>query len=380
MEPQGRGPLALGAATKHQQLTMAIFSLLAKLGLDGTAFETGLKRSQSLAKSIGRDISGTVAGVFAVDKLVEFGTQALETAGKLQDLSTQLGVSAEFLQEMKFAADMGGSSLDAVSTALEKITIARGKALGGDQGLVDAFARFKVSASEIKSAKIEDIFLKIGRAFEGDANPQNLLTPFRELAGKSAGALIPAMASGLSDAANQAHRLGMIMSTDVIDTLDEANDRVDIMRKTMEAGTGSFMAKIIEPAFRQLEALGAGIQGFFGAMFAEGRAGFQIENFFQQFAQARRAALDEMDAEIQGKREARDRRAEVRRKIEMTPEGEKFKTVAVSAATGDQLARTGGFTAFQTNMDRYFGSVKTQAQDIRDIARNTQRTAEAVEE
>jgi hypothetical protein len=370
----------LGAATKHQQLTMAIFSLLAKLGLDGTAFETGLKRSQSLAKSIGRDISGTVAGVFAVDKLVAFGNQALETAGKLQDLSTQLGVSAEFLQEMKFAADMGGSSLDAVSAALEKITIARGKALGGDQGLVDAFARFKVSAAEIKSAKIEDIFLKIGRAFEGDANPQNLLTPFRELAGKSAGALIPAMASGLSDAANQAHRLGMIMSTDVIDTLDEANDRVDIMRKTMEAGTGSFMAKIIEPAFRQLEALGAGIQGFFGAMFAEGRAGFQIENFFEQFAQARRAALDEMDAEIQGKREAREKRAEVRRKIEMTPEGEKFKTVAVSAATGDQLARTGGFTAFQTNMDRYFGSVKTQAQDIRDIARNTQRTAEAVEE
>ena len=31
-------------------------------------------------------------------------------------------------------------------------------------------------------------------------------------------------------------------------------------------------------------------------------------------------------------------------------------------------------------LDRYFGSVRTQAQDIRDIARNTQRTAEAVEE
>jgi hypothetical protein len=359
---------------------MAIFSLLAKLGLDGTSFETNLKKSQSLAKSVGRDISGTLAGMFAVDKLAQFGLKAIETAGKLQDLSTQLGVSVEFLQEMQFAADLSGSSLDDVSAALEKITIARGKALGGDQSLLDAFARFKVTAAEIKSAKIEDIFLKIGRAFEGDANPQNLLTPFRELAGRGAGALIPAMASGLSDAADQAKRLGMIMSTDVIDTLDEANDRVDIMRKTMEAGTGSFLAKVIEPAFRQLDALGAGIQGFFGAMFAEGRASFYYENYFQQFAQARRAALDEMDAELEGKREARNKRAEVRRKIEMTPEGEKFKTVAVSAATGDQLARTGGFTAFQTNMDRYFGSVRTQAQDIRDIARNTDRTAKAVEQ
>ena len=359
---------------------MAIFSLLAKLGLDGTNFEMNLKRAQSLAKGVGREISGTLAGIFAVDKLAQYGMEAISTAGKLQDLSTQLGVSAKFLQEMKFAAEMGGSSLEEVSGALQKITVARGKALGGDQGLLDAFARFGVTAQEIKSAKIEDIFLKIGKAFEGDANPQNLLTPFRELAGRGAGALIPAMASGLSDAADQAKRLGMIMSTDVIDTLDEANDRVDIMRKTMEAGTGSFLAKVIEPAFRQLDALGAGIQGFFGAMFAEGRASFYYENYFQQFAQARRAALDEMDAELEGKREARNKRAEVRRKIEMTPEGEKFKTVAVSAATGDQLARTGGFTAFQTNMDRYFGSVRTQAQDIRDIARNTERTAKAVEE
>lgn len=359
---------------------MAIFSLLAKLGLDGTNFESGLKRSQSLAKGIGRDISGTLAGIFAVDKLAEFGMRAIDTAGKLQDLSAQLGVSVDFLQEMKFAAEMGGTSLDQVSAALEKITIARGKALGGDQGLVDAFARFKVTAAEIKSAKIEDIFLKIGRAFEGDINPQNLLTPFREIAGKSAGALIPAMASGLADAADQANRLGMVMSSQVIESLDEANDRVEIMGKTLESRLGSVTGNIIEPAFRQLDGLMAGIQGFFGAMFAEGRAGFQIENFFQQFAQARRAALDEMDAEIQAKREARDRRAEVRRKIEMTPEGEKFKTVAISAATGDQLARTGGFTAFQTNMDRYFGAVRTQAQDIRDIARNTQRTAEAVED
>jgi hypothetical protein len=31
-------------------------------------------------------------------------------------------------------------------------------------------------------------------------------------------------------------------------------------------------------------------------------------------------------------------------------------------------------------MDRYFGNVRTQAQDIRDIAKNTKRTADAVQE
>lgn len=363
---------------------MAIFSLLAKLGLDGTAFESGLKRSQSLAKGIGREISGTLASVFTVDKLAQFGMEAVNTAGKLQDLSTQLGVSAEFLQEMKFAAEMGGASLEEVSGALQKITIARGKALGGDQGLLDAFARFGISAQEIKSAKIEEIFLKIGKAFEGDANPQNLLAPFRELAGRGAGSLIPAMADGLSEAADQAQRLGLVMSSQVIQTLDEANDRVEIMNKTMVAGMGSLTANVIEPLFRRLEAIGSSIQTF-GTMVFSGRqiAGKSVVDnlkfLFSQSAQAYTASLEEQDQELQNRQQAREKRAATRRNVMIEPEGP-TKTIAISAATGDQLARTGGFTAFQTNMDRYFGAVKTQAQDIRDIARNTQRTAEAVEE
>ena len=116
---------------------MAIFSLIAKLGLDGTAFETGLKKSQSMAKGVGREISGALAGMFAVNKLVEFGSKAIETAGKLHDLSTRLGVSVEFLQEMQYAAEQSGGSLEDVAGAVEKISIARMKALAGDQATID---------------------------------------------------------------------------------------------------------------------------------------------------------------------------------------------------------------------------------------------------
>ncbi len=364
---------------------MAIFSLLAKLGLDGTNFESGLKRSQSLAKGIGRDISGTLAGIFAVDKLAEFGLQAIETAGKLNDLSAQLGVSAEFLQEMKFAAELGGSSLEEVAAALEKITIARGKALGGDQGLLDAFARFGVTAQEIKSARIEDVFLKIGKAFEGEANPQNLIAPFRLLAGKSAGALIPAMATSLSEAADQARRLGLIMSNDVINAMDDANDRLDILKAKATAGIGTIVGSLLQPLLNGIEHVYSAVEAFFlSSATPEGgkelKAMEQIRHMFSQAKQAFITSYEQTDIEEQAKRDAETRRREARRQGQIEPEGEKFKMVAVSAASGDQLARTGGFTAFQSNMDRYFGAVKTQAQDIRDISRNTQRTADAVSE
>jgi hypothetical protein len=359
---------------------MAIFSLLAKLGLDGTAFETGLKRSQSMAKGIGREISGSLAGMFAVDKIAEFGMKAIETAGKLNDLSTRLGVSVEFLQEMQFAAEQSGASLEDVAGAVEKISIARMKALAGDQATIENFAKMGISMQQIKELGGEGLFKAFGKSFESGIDPQKLVGPFRELAGRGAGSLIPAMAEGLDQAAEKARNLGLVMSNEVVASLDEFNDRVDTMKKGLEAAVGTIIADFGAPLLRQLDALGAGIQGFFGAMFDPGRAGFQIDHWFEQFSQSRRTALDEMDAEAEEKKADRQRREEMRAKSKIVEQQTAFKTVAVSASTGDQLARTGGFTAFQSNMDRYFGNVRTQAQDIRDIAKNTKRTADAVQE
>lgn len=333
-----------------------------------------------MAKGIGREISGSLAGMFAVDKIAEFGMKAIETAGKLNDLSTRLGVSVEFLQEMQFAAEQSGASLEDVAGAVEKISIARMKALAGDQATIENFAKMGISMQQIKELGGEGLFKAFGKSFESGIDPQKLVGPFRELAGRGAGSLIPAMAEGLDQAAEKARNLGLVMSNEVVASLDEFNDRVDTMKKGLEAAVGTIIADFGAPLLRQLDALGAGIQGFFGAMFDPGRAGFQIDHWFEQFSQSRRTALDEMDAEAEEKKADRQRREEMRAKSKIVEQQTAFKTVAVSASTGDQLARTGGFTAFQSNMDRYFGNVRTQAQDIRDIAKNTKRTADAVQE
>ena len=86
------------------------------------------------------------------------------------------------------------------------------------------------------------------------------------------------------------------MSNEVVASLDEFNDRVDTMKKGLEVGIGTMISDLGAPLLRQLDALGAGIQGFFGAMFSPGQAGFYQEHWFQQFYQSRRTALEEMDA------------------------------------------------------------------------------------
>jgi len=373
---------------------MGILSMLFRIGADTTDFEIGAKRVQSLgdkmAKTFKRDVASAFAGVFVVDKVVDLGLKAIQTAGQLNDLSQQLGVSAKFLQEMKFAAEMGGASLSDVESGLQKIQIARQKALGGNDELVAAFESLGVSSEQLKSSRIEDIFMQIGRSFEGGANPEELIASLTQIAGKGAGALIPAMASGLADAAEQARNLGLVLSDDVVRSLSDANDRVEIMMKRLETGMGVVIAKFITPLMDFLDAFGAGIQGFFGAMFNEGRAGFQMENWIEQFQQSFRTARDEQQAELQAKKDADAKRAESRSKaagfefqasesdLKKARDLQRSVNTVFMGNQGDSLARIGGFTGFQTTQQQVINTLKIQVDKLDRIVNNTDQTARSL--
>jgi hypothetical protein len=363
---------------------MAIFSLIAKLGLDGTNFESGLKKSQSMAKGVAKEVTGTLAAMFAVDKIAQFGLSIVDAAGQINDLSTRLGVSAEFLQEMQFAAKQSGASIEDVASAVEKLSVARMKALSDDKRSVELLQQMGISMQQVKeSGGGEGLFMEIGKLFESGIDPQKLVGPFKELAGKGAGALIPAMVQGLTESAQHARDLGIVIDTDVIDALDDVADRMDTLKAVIMSTGASLIAYLINPILKYTEAAVSGVHGFLmasnkpeGGKDLPGRQ--MMRHMFDQMEQSFLSSLEEQDAALVKRREDRKKRSAM--KGQSVKQEAAFETVAVSAASGDQLARTGGFTAFQTNMDRYFGSVRTQAQDIRDIARNTDRTAKAVEE
>jgi hypothetical protein len=362
---------------------MAIFSLLAKLGLDGTNFESGIKKSQSLAKGIGKEITGTFAAMFAVDKIAQFGVAVVDAAGQINDLSSRLGVSAEFLQEMKYAAELSGASLDDVAGAVEKLAIARMKALAGDKAAIENFDKMGISMKTIKDLGAEGLFMELGKPFAEGIDPQKLVGPFRELAGKGAGALIPAMVQGISESAQQARDLGLVIDNDVIDALDDVADRMDTIKSiTMSIGS-MFVGYVVRGALKLTEALGAGFQGMaLATSTPEGGkdmpAGKMMRHMFKQFGQSFMESLDEQQRELTKKGEDRKKRASLTREAVETTSSLSEKGLMIQPS--DSLARTGGFTSFQTNLDKYFGNVKSQAQDIRDISKNTKKTADAVSE
>ncbi len=64
---------------------MAIFSLIAKLGLDGSTFETGLKRATSLADKFRYSVSAQLGSALSVASVAAFTSKVIETADAIGD-------------------------------------------------------------------------------------------------------------------------------------------------------------------------------------------------------------------------------------------------------------------------------------------------------
>lgn len=372
---------------------MGLMSFFVRLGLDATQFKSGLQTAQSagqkFARDVRRDVGSALAGVFAVDKIAEYGKATIDLAGKITDLSTKLGVSAEFLQEMGHAAQMGGTDLDTFASSLEKLATSRQKALSGDVGLVESFKKLGVTFEDIKSMRIEDLFVKIGSAFEGGINPQQLIGPLKEIAGKGAGALIPAMADGLAQAAENAKQLNLILSNDTVAALDDVGDRMSVMNQTLTAGVGNLLGKVIQPAFKVLEAFGSALTTFreltsIPAMIGKNPLK-QLQFAGQQSLQAFNSSFEEQDQAAADVAAGRKRQAELRDNLNLG-DSATDPTAAVKSSrsagrltmSSDPLARIGGFTAFGVAQDRAARELVMQTRILRNIERATVATAKEI--
>jgi hypothetical protein len=370
---------------------MGLVSFFVRLGLDASQFSSGLKTAQStgqkFARDVKRDIGAALAGIFAVDKIVEYQKQVIQLSGKINDMSAKLGVSPEFIQDMAFAAQMGGTDIETMSAALEKLSISRSKALAGDTGLVDSFQKLGVTFEDLKRMRVEELLFRIGAAFEGGINPQPLLGALKEIAGKSAGALVPAMADGLGAAADNAKRMGLTLETDVVSALDELGDRMQILDKIAQSFIGRFTGIAGNFVLKRLEAAGAVFSTAFNLArdpmanpetSPTKRLGF----FFDQLKQSYVSSLDEQEQERIDATASRRLRERMRSNLGLDEAASdpRLDAVAKKASRGlqmsqDPLARIGGFTAFGSAVDR---EMAMQTRILRNIERATVSTAASV--
>lgn len=209
-----------------------MLSLKAFLGLDGSGFETGLKRAQSQAQkfttSLSGDFKSRVGALFTLAAAEEGARKIVEYTSHIQDLSDELGMSTDAIQQWDYALRLAGSDIDKSAGFFEHLAESRDRALGGDANALDAFKKLGVSPADLRNKRIEDLGVQIGNAVKaGDA--QKLIGALKEVGGKGAASMMAAFKAGIQDALRDAP---LIKEKDIAD-LDALGDKFTALGKTI---------------------------------------------------------------------------------------------------------------------------------------------------
>jgi hypothetical protein len=232
---------------------MAKFSLLAKIGLDSKAFQTGLNTAKSSVGKFSKSV------VNASNRLAKMGLasaaagflllsrRAIQLGSELSDVAANTGFATEEFQVFRGAMiDAGGSA-----KSMEKAIVIMQKAVvQGSEGLttyVRAFERIGLNVDDLRKMRPEQQFEEIGKAIAGAKDQQGALTAALEIFGqKNAGRLIEVFKrldkEGYGKMAEDIRKAYGIMDAETQAALDKAADTIERFKNKATIYVGELIA------------------------------------------------------------------------------------------------------------------------------------------
>lgn len=161
---------------------------MAKLGVDASGMDEGLAKGKRKAEKAAKEISeitakgatggpagaemggmigklaGLGAGIFAVDAIKDFVVGLTDMAGSLMDMSDNLGVPVERLQELQGVFGESGVGAEKFEKAMSKLNSKIEEAKGGSESAAADFAAFGVTIDDLREMAPDEIMMKIADA------------------------------------------------------------------------------------------------------------------------------------------------------------------------------------------------------------------------
>jgi len=238
-----------------------VFDLVGKIGLDGIdgvnkdidglkgKLATGLGTA---AKTVG--VGLLAAGTAAIGMGVASVKSFAETGDQLQKLAIKTGFSTEALSELKYAADLSGSSIEGIQTSVRKMQMTIVDAGDGMSTATDAFDKLGLSIEDISKMTPEEQFSAITSALADITDPTQKAALSMDIFGKSGTDLLPMLeggAEGLNAMRQEAKDLGLVMSQEDADAAAEFNDSLTKIQGAF-SGLMNQIARGVLPALKPL--------------------------------------------------------------------------------------------------------------------------------
>jgi len=331
---------------------MAIFSLIAKLGLDGTAYESGLKKASSTTDKFRQSVGSQLGAALSVAAIGGFLKSVINTVDAIGDLSEQLNISTDDVQRLQVLAGQTGVSFEAMAKSITKVSQERLKAIEEGGKAREYFRTLGFSVTELneKSLSNIDLISRMGQAHKDAGSSAQtqaaMMAILGEEAFKAAGAMAKIKDIGPID----------VISKEQIDQVGKLADRMDeIRRRGAVAATPlvTYLGDQLESDFKLI----IKIQEFLKTVFQESRQNNEIY----------RTGFGEVLRRSEGG-------------------GEGFNASLTSSGTiGTINSKAKRETSMFTEaaapgwVNTMVGQIKIQTNETRAVRVNTGRTAQAVE-
>jgi hypothetical protein len=353
---------------------MGILSLLVKIGVDSSQFETGVKRVEGIGSRFGSNFSsaitsklGKVFGATAVIAgVTAFAKKVTESADEIKDLAEQLNLSTDQIQRLQILAGETGITFDKFGSVLNKFEQVRIKATQGDEDAIKTLKALGFTTKDINDVQIQTIdgAIKAGEAYKASGNSAEASAAMVDLYGlklKAAGAAI-------ADYKTTGGR--MLMQESDINTLSNANNLLAEQFRIIKNLASPTIAVGVKATADALKSVTKPTESY-------------LTRFDKTMRKAATLALirnmpDDALARIVQQRVAEDKLG--KQSDNPPPLGkQEFERVAGEkfsfGQSQDSLARIGGFTGFQSSQDAAIRNAIEQTLQLKLIVKNTDKTA-----
>ena len=221
------------------------------------------KGSSVLSGGLGK-LGLAAAGAFAAlaaGKAVLSVLDGLATHGdKIAKSSKGIGLTADQYQELDFAMNMSGLSMDVSANAFAKLARVIRDAADGSKMATDKLGRLGISATDATGAAkgTHDVFLEIADAIQSMGNETEKTAVALDFFEESGFKLIPLLdqgSAGLKRMAGEAHRVGAVLGGEALDAAVSYKDATTRMDKSWTAFLGRYAAPFMVAAARVMDGL-----------------------------------------------------------------------------------------------------------------------------
>ncbi|KQM68773.1 phage tail tape measure protein [Xylophilus sp. Leaf220] len=281
----------------------ALGSLVVQLGLNYAQFTGGADAAEQRALQMAKRMqdsmdrvkasagaaAGALLGAVTAGAVIQGFRQTIDELDRVSDAADKIGVSAQNLAELGYAAKMSGTDAESLESSMGKLSVKVAEAVGGGKEAVKTFDSLgiKLKDAEGKVRSSEDVFGDLADFFQVLPDGVTKTALAVDIFGKSGKEMVPMLSKGrdgIAELREEFVRLSGGSQEAARALAGELNDQLDKLA-VVSQGAYAQVATQLLPAINDVagEFTGAGREAstMSGELTAAGAAGAALATFFE---------------------------------------------------------------------------------------------------